>query len=53
MENYNLIIKHFILMYLCKKQHYLSHIAMPYHLDVIRVEIYRTEKHPHVKFRRA
>jgi len=40
-------------MYSCKEQHYPSHIAVPYHLHVIRVELCRTEKQPCAKFSRA
>ena len=52
-KNYNLIIKNFILMYLRREQYYSSHIAVLYHLRVIRVRLYRTEKQIRTKFNRS
>ena len=52
-KNYNLVIKNFILMCLRREQHYSSHIAVLYHLRVIRVKLCRTEKQPRTKFNRT
>ena len=52
-ENYNLVIKHFVLVCLRREQHYPSHIAVLYHLRVIRVKLCRTEKQPRAKFIRT